>query len=231
MPDGGVAGMCDPMLQDCPEGEKCTAYSTDGDGPPAAPWNANKCVPATGSGQEGDSCDIEGGKYTGMDNCDVGLICLQTDDDGKGGACVSFCESGMTCANPDAQCAVYNDGSLPICLVTCDPLLQDCPAGQGCYAAAGGGAFICFKFSGMPGEGLQGDECNYVNACSPGTACLTPDSVSGCGAQGGCCSPYCDLTDPNADAGCQQGEMCVAWFEMGMAPPGFEDVGVCAIPQ
>ncbi|RMG98163.1 MAG: ribulose phosphate epimerase [Deltaproteobacteria bacterium] len=223
--------MCDPVAQDCPEGEKCTAYSTDGDGPPAAPWNANKCVPVMGMGQAGDSCDIEGGKYTGVDDCDVGLICLQTDDDGKGGACVAFCEPGMTCEDPNAECAVYNDGSLPICLVTCDPLLQDCPQGQGCYAAAGGGAFICFKFSGMAGEGLQGDECNYVNACSPGTACLAPESVSGCGAQGGCCSPYCDLTDPNADAGCQQGEMCVSWFEMGMAPPGLEDVGVCAIPQ
>lgn len=219
------------MAQDCPEGEKCTAYSTDGNGPPSAPWNANKCVPVMGNGQEGDPCDIEGGKYTGVDDCDVGLICLQTDDDGKGGACVSFCTTGMTCDNPNAQCAVYNDGSLPICLVTCDPLLQDCPQGQGCYSAAGGGGFICFKFSGQAGQGMQGDECNYVNACAPGLACLSPDTVMGCGAQGGCCSPYCDLNDPNASDGCQAGEMCVSWFEMGMAPPGLEDVGVCAIPQ
>src|SRR5688572_21632741 len=26
-PDGGVTGQCSPMEQDCPEGEKCTAYS------------------------------------------------------------------------------------------------------------------------------------------------------------------------------------------------------------
>jgi hypothetical protein len=211
-------------------GEKCTAYSTDGAGPPASPWDANKCVPVTGSLQEGDLCDIKGGKYTGDDQCDVGLICLLTDDDGIGGACVEFCDSNMQCSNPSANCAVYNDGSLPICLTDCDPLLQDCPDGQGCYASAAGDGFICFKFSGMPGEGIAGEECNYVNACAPGLACLAPDAVEGCASQAGCCSPFCDLTDADPNAGCNPNEECTAWFEMGQAPPEHTDVGVCALP-
>jgi hypothetical protein len=223
-PDGGVSGQCDPMAQDCPEGEKCTAYSnTEGQ-----PWNANKCVPDDGDGQAGDPCDIEGGKYTGIDNCDVGLICLMTDDMGLGGACVEFCNARMTCDN-GGTCAIYNDGSLPICLVTCDPLVQDCPMGQGCYASATTNDFVCFKYSGMDGEGAPGDPCNYLNQCQPGTACLDPTAVEGCGAEAGCCSPFCDLSDPDPNANCNPTEMCEAWYTD--PPPAYVNVGVCAIPM
>ena len=24
---------------------------------------------------------------------------------------------------------------------------------------------------------------------------------------------------------------CISWYEEGVAPPGFENVGICAIPQ
>lgn len=223
-PDGGVEGQCDPTAQDCPEGEKCTAYgSVEGE-----PWNANKCVPVTGQGQLGDPCDIEGGKYTGVDNCDVGLVCLLTDDDGKGGACVEFCDAQGQCPQSGGQCATYNDGSLPICLVDCDPLIQDCPDGQGCYASAATNAFVCFKYSGENGEGAPGDPCNYLNQCQPGTACLAPDAVQGCGAQAGCCNPFCDLGDPDPAANCNDTEDCVAFFEN--PPPGYVDVGVCSLP-
>jgi len=224
-PDGGVEGQCDPMAQDCPDGEKCTAYgSVEG-----SPWDANKCVPATGDGQVGDPCDIEGGKYTGIDNCAVGFICLLTDNDGFGGVCVEFCNTNQECPESDGNCAIYNDGSLPICLITCDPLLQDCPEGQGCYNSAGDD-FVCYKYSGEGGEGAPGDECNYVNQCQPGTICLAPDSVEGCGAEAGCCSPYCDLDEPNPSEGCNPTEECTPYFEEGAAPPGLENLGVCAIP-
>ncbi len=229
-PDGGVTGQCDPMAQDCPEGEKCTAYSTDGAAPPAAPWDANKCVPVKGSLQEGDPCEITGGKYTGDDECDVGLICLLSDDDGLGGGCVEFCDTAMNCTHPNANCAIYNDGALPICLANCDPLLQDCPDGQGCYGSAAGDGFICFKFSGMAGEGVPGGECGFVNACQPGAACLAPDAVENCAATNGCCSPYCDLGAADPNAVCNPSEECTPWFEAGNAPPQFVDVGVCSIP-
>ncbi|MEM6992513.1 MAG: ribulose phosphate epimerase [Myxococcota bacterium] len=221
-PDGGIAGQCDPTTQDCPRGEKCSAYSTiEGD-----PWNANKCVAQTGDGQVGDPCDIVGGKYTGEDNCDVGLICLLTDDDGFDGACVEFCDSGMACSA--GSCSVYNDGSLPICLTSCDPLIQDCPDGQGCYASSGSGEFICFKYSGENGEGVAGDPCNFINQCQPGTACLGPEAVEGCVAEAGCCSSYCDLADAMPNADCNGSEVCEVFFED--PAPDYADVGVCAIP-
>lgn len=223
-PDGGVEGMCDPKQQDCPDGEKCTAYgSVEG-----SPWNANKCVPVSGMDQVGDPCNIEGGKYTGEDNCDVGLICLLTDDDGNGGVCVEFCDTNDNCPQSGGQCATFNDGSLPICLVNCDPLIQDCPDGQGCYQSTPTNSFVCFKHSGESGEGAPGDECNYLNQCQPGTACLAPESVEGCGAQAGCCSLFCDLSDPNPSMSCNPNEDCVLFLDN--PPPQYMDVGICALP-
>jgi hypothetical protein len=222
-PDGGLAGQCDPKSQDCPAGEKCSAVSDA----PGEPWGVNICVPMKGDSQVGDPCDIEDGKYTGVDNCDVGLICLLTDDEGKGGACVEFCDSSDTCpGTPTAKCVTYNDGSLPICLNDCDPLIQDCPAGQACYNSAGDN-FVCFKESAMAGEGTPGDECAYINQCQKGTFCAAATALAECPTPS-CCTPYCPVSGGNAP--CNMGEDCVAFFAEGMAPPGLEDVGVCAIP-
>ncbi len=223
-PDGGLSGQCDPKLQDCPAGEKCTAVSSG----PGEPWGLNKCVAKNGSDQVGDPCDIEDGKYTGIDNCDVGLICLLTDDEGKGGACVEFCDGSDQCPKTGAKCVVYNEGSLPICLTDCDPLIQDCPEGQACYNSAGDD-FVCFKESAMPGEGAPGDECSYINQCQKGSFCANPAAVANCGAATGCCTPYCAVSEGN-DV-CQEGEVCSPFFVDGMEPPGLEDVGVCAIPE
>lgn len=221
-PDGGVSGQCDPKVQDCPEGEKCTAVSDA----PGDPWGINTCVPTMGDSQVGDPCDIQDGKYTGHDNCDVGLICLLTDDEGFGGACVEFCDSNDACPKTGAKCVVYNDGSLPICLTDCDPLLQDCPEGQACYNSAGDD-FVCFKESAMAGEGAPGDECAFINQCQKGSFCAAADALAEC-TSASCCTPYCPVSGGNAP--CNAGEECTVFFEEGMAPPGLEDVGVCAVP-
>ena len=223
-PDGGVSGQCDPMLQDCPVDQKCTAVSDA----PGDPWGVNICVPLMGESEVGDPCDIEGGKYTGLDNCGVGLICLLTDDEGLGGACVEFCDANSACPKTGADCVVYNDGSLPICLRSCDPLVQDCPEGQACYNS-GGDTFVCFKESAMPGEGGPGATCTYINQCQKGSFCGAPDVVANCGAETGCCTPYCPVS--GGAEPCQDGEECVPFFVEGMAPPGLDDVGVCAIPE
>jgi len=222
-PDGGIAGQCDPKSQDCPDGEKCSAISiVDGE-----PWGANTCVPVNGEGQVGDPCDIEGGKYTGVDNCALGLMCLLTDDEGFGGACVEFCDPNDQCPDtPSAKCVVYNDGALPICLGDCDPLIQDCPEGQACYNSAGDN-FVCFKETAMPGEGGPGAECAYINQCQKGTYCAAATALANCPTPS-CCTPYCPVSEGNGP--CAAGEDCVAFFVEGMAPPGLEDVGVCALP-
>ena len=127
------------------------------------------------------------------------------------------------------SCVVYNDGSLPICLGSCDPLVQDCPEGQACYSSAGD-LFVCFKESAMPGEGMPGDECQYVNQCQEGSFCANAMIVEGCPPESnGCCTPYCAISE--GDMPCQPMEDCLAFFEEGMAPPGYENVGVCGIPM
>lgn len=224
-PDGGISGQCDPRVQDCPEGQKCTAVApAEGE-----PWGVNTCVEIKGDGAVGDPCDVEDGKYTGIDNCAVGNICLLTDDEGAGGVCVEFCDTNDACPDtPTANCVVYNDGSLPICLGSCDPLLQDCPEGQGCYNSAGD-LFVCFKESAMPGEGGPGDECQYINQCQKGGFCAATAAVANCPPNSsGCCTPFCPVSGGNGP--CQAGEECTPFFEMGMAPPSYEDVGVCVIP-
>ena len=126
---------------------------------------------------------------------------------------------------PTANCVVYNDGSLPICLASCDPIVQDCPDGQGCYNSAGD-LFVCFKESAMPGEGGTGAECQYINQCQKGGFCATAGSVTGCDPMSsGCCTPFCPIS--GGPAPCQMGEECVPFFEMFTAPPGLEHVGAC----
>lgn len=218
------ASQCDPTLQDCPDGEKCTAVSmVEGE-----PWGTNVCISVTGDGALGDPCNVEGGKYTGVDNCAEGFICLLTDADGKGGTCIEFCDGNMLCPQSGAECAVYNGGSLPICLANCDPLVQDCDPGQGCYPSAGGNSFICFKTSVDVGEGGQGDGCTYVNQCQPGLMCVAVDSLMGCQDPSGCCSPFCSVMEGSGP--CNPGEECVPYFADGEAPPQYADVGVCVIP-
>jgi hypothetical protein len=220
-PDSGGASECDPRLQDCREGEKCTAWANDG----GSVWNANKCVEETGRGVAGDPCLVEGSGVSGLDDCAKGYICLFADDMNMG-VCIAFCAGvDETCENPDDSCVVANNGVLPLCLDACDPLLQDCPPGQGCYDSPTG-IFVCFA-DASGSAGLDGDPCppaDGENTCDPGLWC-GPGS-NGC-ADVNCCTPYCDLAAPD----CSPPDACVSYYgDPGNAPPGFESVGVCVLP-
>ncbi len=216
-PDAQDGGECDPKQQDCPEGEKCTAWADDG----GSSWNANKCVPVTGNGQHGDPCMTEGGGVSGLDDCAVGHICFNTDENMMG-ICTAFCDENDTCP-PGSDCSIQNDGSLPVCEIGCDPLLQDCPEGSGCYAIDGSeGATICMQDASGAG-GMDGDPCEYDNVCDPGLVCI--GGSAGCTATW-CCTPWCDLSGSTPCPGA--GEDCVPHFES--PPPGQEDVGICVVP-
>lgn len=220
-PDGGDgANECDPRVQDCMRGEKCTAWSNDG----GTFWNANKCVEISGEGVSGDSCMIEGSGVSGVDDCALGFICLNTDMDGLG-SCVQFCMGDNENCEPGDVCAIYNDGVLPICLTGCDPLLQDCPEGQGCIDTPNQ-SFICFN-DASGDMGADGDPCppeDGENSCDPGMWC-GPNSA-GC-VDVNCCTAYCDLSE----AACPAPDECTSFFgDAGSAPPGFENVGVCVLP-
>ncbi len=221
---GGVSE-CDPSAQDCPEGSKCTAYGKL----PGDAWNANKCVPEPmPGGHAGDPCAIEGDDmFTGIDNCAEGYICLNVDAEQKNGACVEFCTTDMKCPNTSGgsgQCIVTNEGALPICLALCDPLLQDCPGQGACYGDPSGPPFICFNPDPKNG-GQDGTSCGFANACLKGLNCAQSDTQEGCmSEEGGCCTPFCALDEMT----CTGAEECLPFF--AEEQPGFENVGICALP-
>jgi hypothetical protein len=227
-PDGGnVSNECDIWAQDCPEGEKCMPWDNAG----GNSWNATRCSPLDPNpGQPGDACTVEGSGVSGIDDCDLASMCWNVDPETNMGTCVGFCEgseANPVCPNPGTGCSITNEGVLILCLPFCDPLLQDCSETEACYPEPNG--FFCSPDAS--GEmGLYGDPCEYLNVCDPGLFCADAAAVPGCAGSIGCCSEYCDISDPMPVC-MGTGQECTAFYEAGQAPPGYENVGVCVIPQ
>jgi hypothetical protein len=232
-PDGGGAMMeCDVFAQDCAEGEKCMPWANDG----GSAWNATKCSPLDPNpAQVGDPCTVEGSGVSGIDNCDSAMMCWDVDPETNMGTCVAFCTGSAAdpmCEDPTTVCIIANEGVLALCLPGCDPLLQDCVEGQACYPV--NEDFACAPDASGPDLGVYGDPCEYINACDPGLFCANPDVVPGCAGAAGCCSEFCDLTDAAGAMQCMGqggGQDCTPWYAEGQAPPGYENVGACAIPM
>lgn len=212
-------GDCDPFAQDCADGEKCVPYSSADE-----TWDANQCVPVTGDGQPGDTC-TSGGASVGTDDCGPESICWDTKDvDGVlVGACTPFCGGSANdpICEPQTSCVIANEGSITLCIATCDPLLQDCADGLGCFWA--NEDFNCvFTTDELPSN----EPCGYINDCAPGNYCADASALPSCNGAA-CCAPYCDLVSPT----CSLAETeCITFFEEGLAPPGYEDVGICILP-
>lgn len=229
-PDGGgVSIECSVWDQDCAEGEKCAPWANDG----GAAWNATRCVPVDANpAQPGDPCSVEGSGVSGIDTCDVSSMCWDVDGETNEGTCIAFCtgsENAPVCDDPTTSCSIANDGVLTLCLPTCDPLTQNCAEGQACYPIDN--SFVCAPDASGEDQGADNDPCEFINACDMGNICVNPAIVQGCPAgSGGCCQNVCDLSADPADQGCDTMETCEPWFEEGMVTPGFEDVGVCALP-
>jgi len=223
--------LCDVFKQDCPDGEKCSAYAEGG----GSSWNATKCVPVQGDGQPGEPCTAQGG-VNGLDDCAKGVMCWEVDEMNQG-TCVALCtgsEAAPTCPDEDNfNCAVSGDGVLNLCFPACDPLIQDCAGDDLCLPL--GYTFGCVLDASGAETGKALDPCEFANACDKGLLCLQPSASGSCDANaGGCCMPFCDLADQAAaDAGCKavaDDTSCVSLYEEGMAPPDFETVGICVVP-
>jgi hypothetical protein len=213
---------CDSFLQDCPDGEKCVPYASAGGN-----WDANKCVAIMGNQATGEAC-ISGGVVEATDDCDGTGFCWHVVGiDGEMlGICHAFCMGSPDDPQcpPGSNCAISSDGPIALCIPTCDPLLQDCDDGFGCYWA---NDFNCiFTAANIP----VGQPCGYINDCAPGLACLIAEVVPACEGSA-CCSAFCNLE--LGDAPCDAtlaGTACVPFFEEGMAQPSHEHIGVCILP-
>jgi hypothetical protein len=230
-PDGGGNDLeCDLFAQDCPPGEKCTVWANDGGGS----WNATKCVPVVDDpAGVGEPCHVEGSGVSGIDDCDLGAMCFYVDPETLEGVCTPLCVgdgSNPYCEDPNRYCSVTGNGALLLCIPRCNPVEQDCNAGQACYPVQD--VWSCVPdASGEMGD--YGDPCEYINVCDPGLICLGAAAVPACEGSAGCCTEICDLADPAGDLQCTGapgGQICQPWYEQGAAPPGYESVGVCALP-
>lgn len=221
-----VVGECDVFDQDCPAGSKCMPVDTDNDGI----HDASQCVPLQESpGVPGDPCQVEGSPASGIDDCEAGAICWGVNQDGEG-TCVEMCTGSLDsphCAD-GLICDISNGANLVLCLTACDPLAPTCPEGKVCIRGSDG-VFLC-DTDASGNKGAYGDDCEYLNDCDNGLLCVGGTLVPGCPSSS-CCTEYCELGTDNLCAGAPK-QQCVPYYENeGDAPPGFEDVGVCAIPM
>lgn len=227
--DGGPGLFeCDLFAQDCPRLEKCMPWAIDGGGT----WDGTRCSPIFArSGQAGESCTVEASTTYGIDNCGIGLMCWGVDPETLAGTCIPICTGSPgfpVCEDPDTTCMVGNAGAIALCLPTCQPLMQDCPSDEGCFAM--GSDFVCVP-DASGGNGGHGAPCEFVNACEPGQLCLSAAAHSACPAVG-CCSSLCDLSAMEPDGGCvlhDAAQTCVPFYFEGRAPLGSEDVGICTV--
>jgi hypothetical protein len=221
-------------MQDCPDGEKCTAYVET---PGYCCVDRNKCVEVIGDKVFGDVCN----RMPENDDCAKGLFCMtKTSGDTGEGVCLIFCDinNPASCADaglPDAGCIAFNDGVLPLCELACDPLAQDCPDPQGCYAVGAQG-FVCTLPGYDDGKGNDNDDCYTIQSCKPGMLCANGMGQDGCQSDS-CCTPFCtcDVDNPNGDGDAMDqcsgaAEECLCYFTE-MAPPEYATVGLCYIPE
>lgn len=107
----------------------------------------------------------------------------------------------------------------------CDPIYVFCERDLACVGYGPEG-FICEPAGGgAPGEPcFEPQECGYYTACVPAEA-----FDNNCPEGFGCCTPVCDLFDPEGGNGaCNDGQFCDPYFnDQNMPLPGYEHVGVC----
>lgn len=217
---------CDLWNQDCPRGEKCAPVASG----PNNTWDTSRCVPVVEDPQQvGDPCTAEL-QLNGLDDCDVGMVCLHDQGDTQG-VCFAMCTVGPedpTCTDPAFICTTLTDAFYNFCRPLCDPLAQDCEDGEMCVQYWTDEGYICVTDASGEGGQLH-DPCMFANSCDPGLLCLDADADAAdeCDPQAdGCCEPYCDLGEPDPCPGA--GQTCHPVFPDD-PPQDLEHVGFCSL--
>ncbi len=219
LPETGLHcnGKCSLVDQNCPTGEACKPWSDDG----SDVWGASRCTPVSPEpAQLGEPCHVEGSATTGIDSCDVGLMCWNVDARMSEGTCVQFCggtDSDPLCGIAEETCSIANHGVLPLCLPRCDPLTSTCEPGFGCYPGSGGD-FVCIR----EGEPVHLDV--FHPECPAGTFWANPAEVEGCVDGEPCCAAFCDVTDPEA---CGPDADCLSYVQGEL--PEVDPLGYCDV--
>lgn len=151
-------------------------------------------------------------------------MCVNVDEGTLEGRCVGFCDgedNNAICPDPTTTCILGNDGWVSLCMTTCDPLLQDCGAGENCVGSWGTETFFCAS-QGLPYEDA---EQVRVAACEQGRVAVPAELRADCDGSEPCCVDFCDLTEPD----CDEGLICEPFVPEG-STLGVFDVGACISP-
>ncbi len=220
---------CDLYDQDCPTGQKCAPYASEG-----GYYDAMRCVPVQGEAVPGDTCHVEGGAYSGFDDCAAGSTCMEVDEEYKG-TCMevpTLGTWGWTCDDRNKVPVILDEGVVGVCLMGCEPILQDCGEDKVCIPGFGPwDDFVCvLDASGDGGEMF--DTCEFANVCDPGLVCVPPSAAVECDQNAqGCCVGLCE-TEELTECGGQYQE-CMPWslwYPAGEGRPDFENIGICSLP-
>ncbi|RMG93358.1 MAG: hypothetical protein D6705_18915, partial [Deltaproteobacteria bacterium] len=218
-------GECDPWCQDCPEGEKCLPWASDG----GNSFDATRCSPVAPNPKgPGEACTYPEGAYAGVDDCDAGLRCTF-------GRCLEMCSGSPEeplCSRFDAECDVCGD-LFGVCEPWCHPLGaadRQCMPGDHCIYhrisdedavtdglphSAEDVKFVCVLVGNVSGQGAP---CMFPNACKDGFDCVDAALVPGCQSTAGCCTAWCSLAAPE----CPDGTVCTQVLEPHpQLPPEF----------
>ena len=125
-------------------------------------------------------------------------MCWNLDDDGVG-TCVELCTGNSQnpmCGPPGATCVIVNNASLTRCLLSCEPILQDCQGCEVCIGDPNGDGFICVLVAS--GAGRRRAPCEFANVCNPGLMCVNPMLYPNpdCSDSIGCCAVQRDRPGP-----------------------------------
>ncbi|HLT38958.1 MAG TPA: hypothetical protein VK034_21890 [Enhygromyxa sp.] len=209
---GDTKLVCDPWLQDCPAGEKCSWEQVAG-------VSQTRCVPIEPDAKlPGEPCMVFGDRDSGYDDCVLGALCQHVDARNQG-TCAALCGGSPArpiCEGEGELCHVCPDCP-SLCVPICNPLAQDCADGFACVSASG--SFACQPDDQL-GSGALGDPCEYAFQCQPGFTCIDGSKVPDCPAAG-CCSPLCSVDQPM----CPAGMSCTPWFDLDNRP--LPELGIC----
>ncbi len=207
---------CSLWEQDCQPDQKCVPWAQDG----GEVWDGARCVPLDPEPvAAGEACVVEEGPTSGFDDCGPGTICWDVDPETHAGTCRHLCTQSPDeplCPDPATSCVQGNGGIINVCAESCDPLLQDCPRGSGCYGFLADEVFTCLR-TGTPvftADGLQPADC------APGFNGVDPSVLSSCEPGAQCCAEWCDLQQLRS---CADDRVCVESFPSGNSfrfPPG-----------
>lgn len=216
-PPPGPGGSGNPLEcsitdQDCPEGEKCGPWANDG----GALWTATRCVPLdSGAAGPGEPCEVEGAFVSGIDTCDIGLVCSPSGPDSfrtNEGVCGAFCDADPCAAG--TLCTVAGPLNLGICGTICDPLAEGaCPSESNCMPAGLG--FAC----NLAAAAVNAAPCTAPGECDVGHVC-TDASQCDDELSETCCVQLCSLDAPE----CIGAQTCT---DYGSPLSAYSNVGFC----